>query len=54
MVHKKEKIYAWKPIEGLEGEFHIYSATFDSDGFRIVLFRYGDKKGVFYLIFLLL
>jgi hypothetical protein len=47
MVHKEEKIYAWKPIEGLEGEFHIYSTTFDSKGLKIVLYKDIDpKKGV--------
>ena len=47
MINLEEKIYAWKPIEGLEGKFHVRSATFDLEGFRIVLFKDGNpKKGV--------
>jgi hypothetical protein len=47
VVNLEEKIYAWRPIEGLEGEFHIYSTTFDSKGLKIVLYKDIDpKKGV--------
>jgi hypothetical protein len=46
-LNSEEKIYTWKPIEGLEGEFYILSATFDLKGLRVVLCKSTDpKKGI--------
>ena len=47
MIESQEKIYVWKPIEGLEGEFNILSEIFDSDGLKIVFDKDKDpQKGV--------
>jgi hypothetical protein len=46
MKNLETKIYVWKPSEGLEGKFYIYSINFDSE-LKIILFKDIDpKKGV--------
>ena len=49
MKNPQEKIYAWKPIEGLEDStFTIYSATFDLNGLKIILYKDSNpKKNIF-------
>ena len=38
-MNSEEKIYAWKPIEGLAGKFNIQSACRDTEGFRVIMAR---------------
>ena len=53
LIESQEKIYAWKPIEGLEDcTFTIHSATLENDGLKIILFKDTDPKEGLLLDFL--
>lgn len=46
-MNTEEKIYPWKPIEGLAGKYNLQSVIDDLESFRIFLSRDDDaKKGV--------